>query len=74
MKLSFELLLLVEMTAETYHFEGEATLAIDVTLGWVFSKIIRSGVRNERNTRRRRVRRHDGLAHQIRLGGSNVTC
>lgn len=36
-KLSFELLALVEKTTD-YHFVGEATLAIDVTLGWVFSK------------------------------------
>jgi hypothetical protein len=36
-KLSFELLLLVEVTPD-YHFAGAATLAIDVTLGWVFNK------------------------------------
>jgi hypothetical protein len=35
--LSFELLLLVEVSPD-YHFTGEATLAIDVTLGWVVSK------------------------------------
>jgi hypothetical protein len=36
-KLSFEVLALVEKTTD-YHFTGEATLAFDVTLGWVFSK------------------------------------
>jgi len=35
--LSFELLVLVER-AETFSLKGEATLAIDVTLGWVMSK------------------------------------
>lgn len=38
-KLSFELLLLVERDHKSdYSFEGETMLAIDVTLGWVFSK------------------------------------
>lgn len=38
-KLSFELLLLLERTPQQdFHFQGETTLAIDVTLGWVFSK------------------------------------
>jgi hypothetical protein len=36
-KLAFELMVLVERTDE-FHFAGEATLAIDVTLGWVFNK------------------------------------
>ena len=35
--LSFELLLLVEVSGD-FHFAGEATLALDVTLGWVASK------------------------------------
>jgi hypothetical protein len=38
-KLSFELLLLVEKAPlDDYHFGGETTLAIDLTLGYVFSK------------------------------------
>jgi hypothetical protein len=38
-KLSFELLMLVERApGDDYGFVGEATLAIDVTLGWVFTK------------------------------------
>jgi hypothetical protein len=36
-KVSFELLSLLEITPD-FQLEGEATLAIDVTLGWVFSK------------------------------------
>ena len=36
-KLSFELMVLIERT-DSFHLAGEATLAIDVTLGWVFDK------------------------------------
>jgi hypothetical protein len=36
-KLSFELMVLFERT-DNFHLTGEATLAIDVTLGWVFNK------------------------------------
>jgi len=35
--ISFELLALIEMHEE-YHFKGEGTLAVDVTLGWMLSK------------------------------------
>lgn len=36
-KLAFELMVLIERT-DNFHLTGEATLAIDVTLGWVFNK------------------------------------
>lgn len=36
-KLTFELVVLVEKAAD-YHFVGEATLSIDLTVGWIFNK------------------------------------